>query len=288
MNNNKLRTIKLFPKTKDSIFLIVGLLLLTGCVEKKPSEADFKAKLAPNLPEYIKIEDINIEAQENVGDSVEPRWKSRLTAKLSSTQILYKQTGKDALATFVSESQPKGHKVEVVFTSVSTLTSQGGWNVDLYPKYSEEYSALGKPFEYWDGFVVRSGNKNEESLYEDKKVKFLAEQEAKRKRNIEQRQETQVNLKDNKTATALLVGYWDEKCSNGTIGRASYFEDGIIRFSKQGEFGADIGKYEVKDGQIHIRWDNSRFTAKWDIHILTKDVLKVSYGNQVCEGWRDS
>ena len=77
------------------VFIFVIALLVQGCFEDKPSSVNYKQKLQENLPKHFTIKDIDIEAQENTGDSVDPNWKSRITVTFKLNEPLYSQTDRN-------------------------------------------------------------------------------------------------------------------------------------------------------------------------------------------------
>jgi hypothetical protein len=68
---------------------------LIGCsmFENKPSENDIKKTVAENLPGFMEVSKIKIQAMENMGSKVEPNYHSRFIAKINLLKPTYEKVG---------------------------------------------------------------------------------------------------------------------------------------------------------------------------------------------------
>lgn len=68
-------------------------VVLSGCsmFDKKPSEDDIKKVIAENLPGFMEVFDIEIQAMENMGTKVEPKYHSRYVAKIKLLNPTYEK-----------------------------------------------------------------------------------------------------------------------------------------------------------------------------------------------------
>lgn len=286
---------KMYPAyvlmAKRLIMLLImssPLLFLQGCFENKPSSSHFKEQINSQLPKSFMISDIDIEAQENSGDSVHPRWKSRFTVTYKTTEPFYVKTGSDSLATFIRESHPKGYKFTVPFTSLSVLDSKGKWSSMLNAGASEEFNQLGQPASYWDGLVVREGNSADKSAYE---VKVAEYNDKTLKRNAALK-ESKVIINDNQLANEAIRGHWKDRCNGkgGWAGSMYFYEDGRASWSPQAS-GMREGEYTLENGIITFTWYRNfgkrKTKSQWRVIILTKDHLEIAQRGIICVASRN-
>lgn len=272
-------------KTFNKLLCCVICLLLQGCIEDKPSSSDLKAEVIAGSNKdgnYFTVSDVDIEAQENKGDSVDPRWKSRFTVTYKTNIPLYKMTGSDSVATFVTESHPEGFTFTVPYTATSTLNSRGEWQSTLYRGESDEVNNLGDPIERWSGMVVREGHETDQAKYDMK----LAENKEKQLTRNNLISKSRATLQDNELTKKTIQGYWKDRCNNrgGWAGSMSLNEDGSASWNMQGG-PMNEGEYTVQNGIITFTWyKNFRKTkpVQWRINILTKDHLEIEQRGMVC------
>lgn len=91
--------------------------LLAACGSNQPSKQDIISALQSNLPTYIKIESIGIEATEKVGSEVDAKVRMRFKGKASLTEPLYTSSGGYLYVdgkgvTVLEESAPAGQRLE--------------------------------------------------------------------------------------------------------------------------------------------------------------------------------
>lgn len=271
-----------------SLIMSATLFFLQGCFESKPSSSHFKEHINSELPESFMISDIDIEAQENSGDSVHPRWKSRFTVTYKTTEPFYVKTGSDSVATFIKESHPKGYEFTVPFTSLSVLDSEGKWSSMLNAGASEEYNQLGEPASYWDGLVVREGNTSDKSAYE---VKVAEYNDKALKRNALLK-ESKATINDNKLANETIRGYWKDRCNGqgGWAGSMNFYEDGRASWNPQASEMQE-GEYTLEHGMITFTWYQNfgkrKTKSQWRVNILTKDHLEIAQRGITCVASRN-
>ena len=107
------------------------LLLVAGCGgENKPSDSQLREALTEELPGYLAIDDFNVEAMQNIGNEVEPRYVARFNAELEVTSPLYVRDGRDGEFLLLKPTTEEGADVEVFGKSLSVLF-QGAWAHDM-------------------------------------------------------------------------------------------------------------------------------------------------------------
>lgn len=262
-------------------------LLIQGCFEDKPSAQHFKEEMQSTLEGQYAITDIDISAQENTGDSVDPMWKSRFTITYRLTEPLYRQTNSDVIATFVQETQPEGYELTVPYTATSRLNSQSKWTSSIYRGSSSDADALGKPLSHWKGMIVRDGNRSDQSDYEQKVKEY--NDNLKRKREL--MAESQNTLQDDALTKKTILGGWKDRCNGrgGWAGSMYFHENGKASWNMQGS-GNFEGEYSIKDGIISFVWYKNfkkQKPVQWRINFLTEDDLEIERSRLVCTAKRE-
>ena len=128
------------------VAIVIGLcvLLAAGCSgENKPTEAELRDALTVELPGYLKVTDFSVEAMQNTGNEVEPRYVARFNASLEVTSPLYTRDGTEGKLLFLQPAEEEGAEVEVFGKSTSVLF-QGAWAHDLYVD-GNTVSSMGRP-----------------------------------------------------------------------------------------------------------------------------------------------
>jgi len=109
----------------------VWAVLLTGCGgENKPGESELRGALVAALPEHLKVTDFNVEAMQNEGNEVEPRFIARFNASAEVTDALYERDGRGRDPVFLKKTGETGDVTELFGKSMSVLY-QGKWEHDV-------------------------------------------------------------------------------------------------------------------------------------------------------------
>ncbi len=282
MKSRSLKAYHVKPYKAPFQLLLGGCLfaLLQGCGEDKPSASDLKAGIVAGMNKegnYFSVSDLDIAAQENKGDSVQPQWKSRFTVTYKTNIPLYEVTGSNNVATFVRETQPAGYTFDVPYIATSTLSGDGKWDSSFYRTDTAEVKNLGEPLERWNGMVVREDNESDKAKY-DIKVAELDEKNQQRDQLIAQ---SAAILKDDNLTKQMILGIWRDRCNGktGWAGRLNITDDGKAKWDQ------NYGEYQIDKGIITFTWYknfNKTAPVQWRINVLTKDNLELAQRGTVC------
>lgn len=169
------------------IMLIALFMPLFAYTADGPTKEQMVNGISSKLPPYIRIVDATIEANQNIGNEVEPVFLSRIRAKVMITESLYEQSGKIDNTTVVNEVNRKGNSDDVYFITQSSLF-QGRWNTSFHIQ-GEPFYNKGKPLSSFTGNVVVKGSQQEQEILSQSKIrsdqlKLIVEQSKKPERKI--------------------------------------------------------------------------------------------------------
>jgi len=109
---------------------VIGVLL-AGCGgEHKPSESELRGALVATLPDHLEVTDFNVEAMQNEGNEVEPRFIARFNASVEVTDTLYERDGRGRDPVFLQKTGDVGDSADLFGKSMSILY-QGKWQHDV-------------------------------------------------------------------------------------------------------------------------------------------------------------
>jgi len=131
-------------KSYAAMTAILLLSFLTGCSgENRPTKSELSTTLADQLPDYLKLSSLSVEAMENTGNEVDPNYIARFSAIAETQSVLYTPDGSDGDWLFVKQVTAAGESVEL-FGKSSSVLYQGGWRHSMGLD-GNPISPLGKP-----------------------------------------------------------------------------------------------------------------------------------------------
>jgi len=149
-----------FGRAATALALFVAVFALALPVQAEAPDSDsLRARIAEALPGYWQIENLEIAAEANRGDAVDPRWAQRLEVDLLATATLYRADPRDRgeLRPFavLVETFPKGtaRKLYLVSTAVR---EQGVWDIRL--RFENGVEELGQPRDLFDAPTLVIGS----------------------------------------------------------------------------------------------------------------------------------
>jgi hypothetical protein len=95
-------------------------------IESGPDEAFLMSRLGTELPAYIRLRDLRVEASQNVGDLVEPLFKTRFSATIELTVDTFLQAAMEEGVVIVVPHLERGVTRELYGLANSAL-SAGAW-----------------------------------------------------------------------------------------------------------------------------------------------------------------
>lgn len=126
----------------------------------KPKESELKNALAQQIPGFVKVTSFKIEALQNYGTEVEPRYRSRFKATIEADDNLYKVEKKENDVLFVRLQTTKGKRTDI-FGKTTSILYQGTWHHSIEID-GNPISDLGGPLNLLSsGRVIVRGSKAE-------------------------------------------------------------------------------------------------------------------------------
>lgn len=82
----------MLKKSLILVFMLLGVLACTS--EPKPSKQDVQKVIADNLPGFLELSSLDIQAMESIGSKVEPKYHARFVAKIKVLKPTYERIGR--------------------------------------------------------------------------------------------------------------------------------------------------------------------------------------------------
>lgn len=145
---------------KASTLLILNILFLAFPVSAdEPSVDELKNALAFEIPGHIAVDEFVIDAEQNLGNEVEPLYltRFRVIVKLKADTYVVDNSVKEI--TFLVKKKEKGDKVELFGKSASRIYA-GKWQTDFKLEGSPIQN-FGKPLSAFSGRLIVRGSEEE-------------------------------------------------------------------------------------------------------------------------------
>jgi hypothetical protein len=146
-----------------------------------PDERFLRSRLATDLPAYVKLNSVQIEVSENVGDRIEPVFKTRFRGTLVLTADTFMQSSVDDGVVILVRKVEKGAARELYGLALSKL-SAGSWKTQ-FSFDNNPIANLGRPRDFFPGRVIVRGSSDEVAFREEQRRHRDEEQ-----RNVEAQQ----------------------------------------------------------------------------------------------------
>jgi hypothetical protein len=115
------------------MILTVGILsiLLLACGDQPgPPAQELRQQVEHRVQPIWRVNSFTIEASENEGTNVEPRYRSRFRADVSTVEATYESVGHFANAEILRQVRPAGHR-ETIHGFTSARLVDGSWRVQV-------------------------------------------------------------------------------------------------------------------------------------------------------------
>lgn len=164
-----------------AVFLVCASVVFAGACQRDPSVSgpgatQLQSRLATELPAYLRLTRLRVEASENVGDKVQPIFKSRFRGTVQLTAETFLQSAiEDGVVLLVSHLK-EGVTRELFGVAVSKL-SAGSWKTE-FSFDNDPIPGLGRPRDFFPGgkVVVRGSAEETEWRTEQRRQREDAEQ----------------------------------------------------------------------------------------------------------------
>ncbi len=215
----------------NKIFIIIlcSFLMAFSWGSNKPNKSELRNALSQDLPGFVKVTTFSIEAMQNFGNDVDPRYGSRFKAMVEASASLYKIDNKENKITFVRLITPKGKRTDIFGKTISILY-QGAWKHDINID-GNPIRSLGLPLTHFtDGRVIVRGSKEANNYYSE-----IKRREAQRRANMA-------------NANNLIVGSWR------------------INSSGSAKWNGDNTVYKLNGEGVYIEKNGKQFPFTWAIN----------------------
>jgi len=159
-----------------TIALLVAALF-TACksdpAESGPTEEELESRLATDLPAYISIAKFKIDASENIGDKVDPVFKSRFRAVIRLNTDTFLEASRENGAIIVMPHLKSGEERELFGKTTSRLRA-GAWLVNFNLE-NNPVPDMGKPRDFFSGGKVLIRGSSEETAFREAQDRALSE-----------------------------------------------------------------------------------------------------------------
>jgi hypothetical protein len=159
---------------------VVALTLVVSCsktdpMESGPDQAALKALLATEIPAYIQLRDLRVQASQNVGDKVEPLFKTRFSATIELAADTFLQSSLEEGAVIIVPHLKAGTRREMYGLANSKL-SAGAWKTE-FTLDANPIPSLGRPRDSFTGGTVVVRGSAEETAFREALIKRRGEEE---------------------------------------------------------------------------------------------------------------
>lgn len=165
-----------------AVLLTIVTVALSACksdpMASGPTAKDLQSRLAPELPAFIKLRDLSIAASSNVGDRVDPVFKTRFSASIELLSDTYQQAAIEDGAVIVVPLLSKGTSREVFGVAQSTWYA-GAWKT-AFAYEGDPVPALGRPRDMFGAGIVLVRGSDEETRFRADVRKRQVDDEARR------------------------------------------------------------------------------------------------------------
>lgn len=168
-----------YPAQFVSLILLSTVMFLGGCAKDPsavgPTSDELRNRFRTELPAYVTLPSFDLQVSENVGDKVEPVFKSRFKASLRLDADTYTETSREDGAIFIAPHLKTGTKRDIYGKALSTLKA-GSWQIG-FEVDNNPLRDMGQPRDFFSGGVVIVKGSAEETAFREKQRKERREQE---------------------------------------------------------------------------------------------------------------
>ncbi|OCC25393.1 hypothetical protein MB02_01680 [Croceicoccus estronivorus] len=187
---------------KFSIILF-SLALLVSCGKSfdGPNEDKIEEFLKLNLPEGLAAEDVEIQAAQNIGDEIEPKYRTRTKLTLVTTEDFARRTGAIGERPIVKIVKEKGEEIPAILFTRSEPIGDDDWNVEQERlEYKAFSGGAAMRLSMFDNYVIEGSDQEKKAISEEK----AKEAEEKKRRDAELAEARKAFVGNWKTSKPLM------------------------------------------------------------------------------------
>lgn len=242
---------------------LVALGLLFGCsrdpLETGPKDAELKNRLAFELPAHLSVDSLDVEASQNVGDRVEPIFKTRFKAEAHLTADTFVEAERSQNAVILSPVRKNGEHLEIYGIALSSLKG-GSWETH-FQLDENPVAGAGKPRDAFGGAPVYiKGSPEEASYREDLRVAEVRRREEEATRQEELRL-AEVRRREQETARQEELRLGESRRRQEEVARREQLRQAQVEKLKPGwhvkispeELVGKVWEFGRADGTVLVR-----------------------------------
>lgn len=154
--------------------LAIGFCSYTACshdpAAEGPTSSELHNRFRVELPAYVSVSSFDVEASENVGDKVDPMFKSRFKASLKLDVDTFNEVARQDGTIFVAPRYSAGERRDVFGRAVSTLKG-GSWQI-TFQLDNNPIPDMGRPRDFFvGGNTIIKGSPEETAFIEEQRRK---------------------------------------------------------------------------------------------------------------------
>lgn len=129
------------------LILCIVIASVVACnrdpAETGPTESELRSRLSTELPAYVELTNFDLRASQNVGDKVQPVFKTRFEGEIRLREDTFAETSRESGIVFVTQVLPRGERRKIYGLAVAALKA-GAWQTQVQFD-ADPFSDLGRP-----------------------------------------------------------------------------------------------------------------------------------------------
>jgi hypothetical protein len=167
------------------VFSAFGLAACGETVDGPPA-SEIESALKIDMPTGVEVTSVKLEAAENVGSEIEPRYRSRSKVELRLTEDYYERVGSVDGKPLVKKTAERGDTISGVLITQSEPAGDNDWKVDIErlqvpPTRGQAESSFGDEVIEENSDAHKEAIEAEKTKQADEERKAKEEQEASRR-----------------------------------------------------------------------------------------------------------
>lgn len=151
--------------------VLIALALLVGCGKSfdGPGEDKIGEFLKLNLPEGLSADDIEIQAAQNIGDEIEPKFRTRTKITLVTTEDFARRTGSVGDRPVVKIVKKKGEEIPAILFTRSEPIGDDDWNVEQERLEFKPFAGgAAMRLSMFDNYVIEGSDQEKQAIADEK------------------------------------------------------------------------------------------------------------------------
>lgn len=167
---------RLFFQTTMVVACAVSLAACGETVDGPPA-SEIESALKIDMPAGIEVSSVDLEAAENVGSEIEPKYRSRSRIKLRLTEDFYDRVGMVGDTALVKKTASRGDEISGILITQAEPAGENDWTVDIERLQVPNTRGQAESSFGSGGFVLENSDEHKQ-LVEEETAREAEEQRA--------------------------------------------------------------------------------------------------------------